>query len=235
MLVRRKIIQIDEKLCDGCGLCVLDCAENAIAVIDGKAKVIADRFCDGLGACLSSCPRNALHIVEREAEPFDEQAIQQAHQPAASSGMPDPQPPQFLHPLSCPSSSPTDMQPGVHWPLKLRLSPPSLVLPSATGFLLTADCVPAVSPAFHEFLKKRRLFLACPKFEDGEALTDRLCSILARNPQTGIAILRMEVPCCRGLRSICEQALHQAGRTETPCEYIMTRNGQIREETVGQI
>lgn len=127
------------------------------------------------------------------------------------------------------------MAPDIHWPLKLRLTPPSLVLASATDFLLTADCAPAASQAFHDFRKERPLFMACPKFEDGEALADRLGSILARNPQASIAVLRMEVPCCRGLGSICEQALRQAGRTEkTPCEHIMTRDGQIlkgREET----
>lgn len=76
MKVERKIIQIDEELCDGCGQCVPDCAEGSLKIVDGKAKLVADNLCDGLGACLGACPTGALKIIERQADEFDEVAVE---------------------------------------------------------------------------------------------------------------------------------------------------------------
>lgn len=235
MLVQRDIVEIDESRCNGCGLCVPDCAENAIAVIDGKARVIADHFCDGLGACLAACPQGALRIIRREAVPFDEHAVHAAAQRIASAdeAKAGPQRSARSCPSALPDAAPDNASADVRWPLKLRLMPPDQRLAPGSDLLLCADCAPAASSEFHAFRNGRTLLLACPKFEDVQALAARLGSLLAANPTAEAAILRMEVPCCRGLRSILAQALREAGRSGRIDETIMRRDGAIREKTPG--
>lgn len=232
MLVQRDIVEIDESRCNGCGLCVLDCAENAIAIVGGKARVIADHFCDGLGACLTACPRNALRIIRREAVPFDANAV---HAAAQQRGPRDEAETAARCPSSLPAAAPISApNKGAGWPLKLRLMPPDQRFAPGTDLLVCADCAPAASPDFHAFRNGRALLLACPKFEDTRALAARLGSLLAANPRAQAAILRMEVPCCRGLRALLAQALREAGRSDRIDERIMRRDGVIREKTIGE-
>lgn len=239
MLVKRKIIEIDENLCDGCGLCVLDCAENAIEVVNGKARVVADHFCDGLGACLSACPRDALRIIEREAPPFDEAAVaaRSAAAAAACAGactgsLPRsyPEPPLAAN---AKGESPTPLAPllsarrkNAHWPVKLRLVPSSAPFLRQASVLLAADCASAASPDFHTILNGRVLLTACPKFEEKEALTARLAEMLVQGAVRDIAVLRMEVPCCRGLGLLLKEAQRRAGWPDTVEETVMGCDGR---------
>src|SRR3989337_9206 len=92
-MATRKIVRIDEEKCNGCGLCIPNCAEGALQIVDGKAKLITDKFCDGLGACLGHCPEDAITVIEREAEDFDEKAVEALlHKQKESQPRLEPQP-----------------------------------------------------------------------------------------------------------------------------------------------
>ena len=158
MKINRKIIEIDPELCDGCGSCVPSCAEGAIQIIDGKAKLVAEKYCDGLGACLGECPTGALKIVEREAEDFDEHAVE-AHlktieqaQPAAPTiacGCPSAQV-QSFGPVQRPDYKPLGPMDRIsaltHWPVKIKLVPPTAPFLKNADLLVLADCGPIAYP-----------------------------------------------------------------------------------------
>ena len=234
----RNIIEIDKERCNGCGQCVLDCAEGAIAIIDGKATVVSESYCDGLGACLSGCPQNALTIVRREAPPFDEEAAlrhvaRQKEQAAASgtsctcsSEAPAPERlgcgcsgtvvQEFApHPLreitsrqekaEAPGGMAVFTEARRTWPVKLRLVPPTAPFLKGADLLLAADCAPAASSRFHELAAGRVVLIACPKFEDNGELRERLSALFAAAHPASVTVMRMEVPCCRGLASVCRE------------------------------
>lgn len=247
MKIKRKIIEIDEELCNGCGDCVTACAEGAIQMVEGKAKVISDVFCDGLGACIGECPTDALKIVEREAEPFDEEAVKQhLSKQNQSIEMPLPQ----LQ--GCPSSrlqsfgpsSPCEQanQPREsvsgksalsQWPIQIHLIPPSAPFLNNADLLIAADCVPAACPDFHEnYLKGKKLMLGCPKLDDVQSYIAKFTEIFKTATVKSITIMVMEVPCCSGLPAIINQAMELAGR-KVPVEKIMIsiQDGKVLEQT----
>lgn len=213
----RKIIEIDEERCNGCGQCVLDCAEGAIAIVDGKAKVIADSFCDGLGACLKGCPQDALRIVERDTDPFDPEAVEahlhaKKNEPAAQ---PAPLPGAAPLACGCPGSAARSFADspagGGHWPVKLRLVPPHAPFLKGAHLLLVADCAPAVCQGFHALAQGKVVLTLCPKFEDTAAMQQKLADICAGQHPGSLTALRMEVPCCQGLEKVAREALRQSG------------------------
>ena len=223
MKVIRKIIEIDEEKCDGCGNCVPSCAEGAIQIIDGKAKVIGDKYCDGLGACLGDCPKDALKLIERRADEYDEEAVH-AHlerQKTASGNQ---------KPNGCPSQQvktfPISQWPGMgmstagpvgdsalgHWPVQLRLIPSSAPFLKDATLLITADCVPVAAPSFHsDYLKGKVVMLGCPKFDDADFYIDKLADIFTRNNLQGITMMVMEVPCCSKMKWIVDSAMEKSG------------------------
>lgn len=258
MKATRKLITIDEELCNGCGNCVTGCAEGALAVIDGKARLVNEVFCDGLGACLGECPTGALRIVEVEAGDFDPAAVT-AHLAAQGRAAPDHMPdPASLRldarkagvaPRPCPGSQvmslnrPTSAAPSCresntpreqsgpglsHWPIQLRLVPPSAPFLRSASLLLTADCVPPAFPGFHErFLPGRVLLLGCPKFDDTAAAVDKLTEILRANDIRDITVLRMEVPCCSALEGITARAVAASGKIVPAHTVVISREGRI--------
>ena len=244
-MATRKVIKIDESKCNGCGLCVPSCAEGAIQIIDGKARLVADKFCDGLGACLGECPLGALTIEEREADAFDEAAVAAAlgHAP---HGAPAPKPAHAHHPSGggCPGSRMLDRRPATttpssddpgtrpsrlgQWPVQLHLVSPAAPYFQGADVLLAADCVAFAVGDFHkDWLAGRSLAIACPKLDDGAAHLEKLTAILRANDLRGITVARMEVPCCSGLTRLAQQAMAAAGKTIPLREVVVTLRGEL--------
>ncbi len=219
----RKIVKIDEERCNGCGACVISCAEGALQIIDGKARLISETYCDGLGACLGKCPQDAIIVEEREAEEFDEEAV--AENMSAANAAEE-------HPFSCPSAAikqfaregGTATPPvlvadaGVesrltHWPVQLALVPPTAPFLKVADLVLTADCVPFAYAGFHrDFLGgNTALLVACPKLDDFEAHQKKLTEILKQAGIKSLTVVHMEVPCCSGLVHMAKQAILASG------------------------
>jgi NAD-dependent dihydropyrimidine dehydrogenase PreA subunit len=229
--VLRKIIEIDESRCDGCGDCIPSCAEGALAVVDGKVRLVRDVLCDGLGACLGTCDKGALRVVEREAAAFDAAAVEAQRapgplparaRPAAEAGCPGSRsvemaPRRGLRVVpSEPEASPERPARGgsrlTHWPVQLGLVSPSAPWLRDADLLLAADCVPFAYARFHEdFLPGKRLLVGCPKLDDNQAHLRKLTEILRRGTVRSVTVARMEVPCCGGIAWAARQALALAG------------------------
>lgn len=234
MTTVRKIIEIDEELCDGCGRCVPDCAEGSLVIIDGKAKMISDKLCDGLGACLGACPTGALKIIEREAVDFDEEAVEeylakQKDKAAASkpSGCPSAKLQTFAAPTPCQTANkPLAIASGggtsslTHWPIQIRLIPPSAPFLQGADVLVAADCSAVSAPNFQlDYLNGKVVMMGCPKFDDAESYVQRFSEIISSCNLNSITILIMEVPCCSSMNGIIQQAMERAGKT-VPVEQI---------------
>ena len=234
--MERPIIYIDEERCDGCGQCVLDCAEGALAVVDGKARLVSESYCDGLGACLN-CPRDALRLITREAPEFDEAAAlaaKAAREGRASYGGGHGCPGSAARSLSplTPLDAPQDTAATVRaqlptWPLQLRLMPPSAPFLRHADILLAAHCAGFALPNLHaEWLRGRVPIIACPKLDNGNNdYLDRLTAILrghADAPPRSLTVLRMSVPCCAGLEHLARAAVRQAGLSLTPRAHVIS-------------
>ncbi len=259
----RKIVRIDEQLCDGCGLCVPSCAEGALQIIDGKAKLVSEIYCDGLGACLGDCPNGAISIEEREAQDFDEEAVKSHLKGQNEPKKVEPAP---TLPCGCPGSAvktftrgtqvpqiltrpmcKEDTEQGIenktnpksslsHWPVQLRLVPVGAPFLQDADLLVCADCVPFAVPDFHtRYLKDRSVLVGCPKLDDLEMYLEKLTQIIAVNQPRSITVLRMEVPCCAGLANAVVEARNAAG-SDVPVEIhtIGIREGAKRETILPQ-
>ncbi len=245
----RKIIQIDEEKCNGCGACVNGCAEGALAIIDGKAKVISDNLCDGLGACIGECPQDALKIIEREAEVFDEAAVekhlhaqksQAGHQaaPAPKSmpcGCPSAQIQSFASP--CAQANKPAFQAGAtdsalaHWPVQIRLVPPTAPFLRGADLLVAADCVPVAFPSFHrDFLQGKAVMIGCPKFDDAQMYVEKFTELFKVSGIKSITTVVMEVPCCAGLPHIVKVALEKSKAQIPMTEVVISTRGKILQE-----
>jgi ferredoxin len=241
--VRRKIIEIDETLCNGCGQCVTACAEGALAIIDGKARLVSEIFCDGLGACLGECPTGALKIVEREAEEFDEHAVEEHLKKMRSENLQS-SGPQLA--CGCPShqlrelevctrvSSGADIPSALsHWPVQIRLIPPTAPFLREAKLLVCADCVPVAYPKLHlELLPDRKIMIGCPKFDPAELYIEKFAEIFEKVPLESLEIVIMEVPCCKGLVYILNEA-RKLAKKEIPFKiYTIGVKGDILREEV---
>jgi Pyruvate/2-oxoacid:ferredoxin oxidoreductase delta subunit len=206
-MVKRKIINIDEDKCDGCELCVDACHEGAIQIVDGKAKLVSEIYCDGLGDCLAECPQDAITIEEREADAFDEKAVEEHLQkksaaeakpmPPISGGCPGAAMRKFdKRPAPAAAGGSADDAAGPsqlgHWPIQLMLVPPGAPFLKETDILICADCVPFAVPNFHShYLAGKSLLVGCPKLDDIDYYEEKLKAIFAEsNPKT-ITVLKM--------------------------------------------
>ncbi|MGE5256342.1 MAG: ATP-binding protein [Hyphomicrobiales bacterium] len=241
MQVIRKIIKIDEDLCNGCGNCVPACAEGALEIIDGKARVIADIYCDGLGACLGECPTGALTIEERKADEFDEHAVEKKlaekdrkkeeprdHRvlPMAAGGCPSARMMQSFGPAADRAAAPPaagepDESALSHWPVQIMLVPPTAPFLKGADLLVLADCVPVAFPTLHrDFLQGKRVMMGCPKFDNTQAYIEKFAQICKQSGIRSITSVVMEVPCCSALPVIVKKGMERSG-VEIPMEEVV--------------
>jgi ferredoxin len=231
--MKRTIIKINEEKCTGCGLCVPACAEGTLQIIDGKAKVVSEKFCDGLGACIGKCPVGALTVEVREAEEFDEEAAK-THTKTAQQNE-----------CTCPSTqamtfsgkpeektTATDL-PRVEsklsqWPIQLSLVPPNAAFIKNADLIIAADCVGFAYPNFHaDFLKGRKLVIACPKLDDASFYQKKLEMMFKEVQPKSVTVVNMEVPCCFGLYKIVKDALTSANLNVPLKQEIIGIKGNI--------
>lgn len=228
-MVKRKIIQIDDALCNGCGNCVTACAEGAIKLVDGKARVISDRFCDGLGACIGECPVGALKIVERETEEFDEEAVKEHLSKMSCDDIPiqacpGSGPRKFKGSRSSPSGeSPSQLS---TWPIQIRLVPVNAPYLKGARLLIAADCTAFACGNIHrDFIKDRVVLVGCPKLDDNGEFVQKLAEIFKANEIKDIALLHMEVPCCRVSKKLVNRAIEIAGKKIPLHSYMVLVDG----------
>lgn len=247
----RDVVEINEKLCDGCGDCVTACAEGAIAIIDGKARLVSDVYCDGLGACLGHCPQGAITVTRREAEDFDEAAVADRLEALGAAATPPAGDPKMPFPVmgqpqegGCPGSRPamrTIEIPGTktpvasvpsqlrHWPVQLHLVPPTAPFFCGADVLLAADCVAfAVADFHHRHLAGRSLAIACPKLDSNqEVYLQKLVAMIDQAEIRSLRVMVMEVPCCGGLARLAEEAASRAQRKISVELTVVGTGGQI--------
>jgi ferredoxin len=233
LMSKRSVVKIDADRCNGCGQCVTACAEGAIEIVGGKARLVSESYCDGLGACLGSCPQDAITVEEREAPEFDEEAVRRhlAGKPEAEA---DPEP----LPCGCPGTAmrslgagggcpgsavasrpaknaPPPAGPGGgsqlgHWPVQLRLVPPGAAFLKGADLLIAADCSAyALADIHRRYLSGRAVLVGCPKLDDLEFYRGKLKDIFREARPASITVLRMAVPCCAGIASVAQQARDQ--------------------------
>jgi len=243
MKVNRKIIEIDEDLCDGCGNCVPSCAEGALEIIDGKAKMVSEVYCDGLGACLGECPTGALKIVERKAEEFDEEAVEEflsskfqeevSQEATMPCGCPSTQIQSFGQSASCEETNkPVFQETAVsalsHWPVQIRLVPPAAPFLKGADLLVAADCTPVAYPNFHgDFLKGKAVMVGCPKFDDVQEYIQKFADIFKTADIKSITVVVMEVPCCSGLPIIVERGIEMTGKNIPMENVVISAQGHV--------
>ncbi len=252
-IVNRKIIKIDEDLCTGCGNCVVTCAEAALEVIDGKARVVNDIFCDGLGACIGECPEGALEIIEREAVEFDEEAVEKRLESLKTNEhehhVTTPEPGDFA--CGCPGSrtmtfaESTDETGQItggkvqsqlrQWPVQMHLISPTAPYFQGADVLLSADCVAHSLGGYHsEYLKGKSVGIACPKLDQGQEIyIEKIRSWIDDAKINTLTVMTMQVPCCSGLVHLAKQGAERAKRKVPIKSIVVSLQGEIlREEWI---
>ena len=179
----RKIIEINEEKCNGCGLCAKACHENAIGMVNGKAKLLRDDCCDGLGDCLPTCPTGAITFVEREAAAYDEAAVEA-----------------------------NKRKKNRQWPIQIQLTPVNAPYFDGADLLIAADCTAFAYANFAKEIQKGKITLiGCPKLDPVD-YSEKLTAILEQNDVKSVTIIRMEVPCCGGIQNAAVTAMKKSGK-----------------------
>ncbi|HEY8890922.1 MAG TPA: 4Fe-4S binding protein [Clostridium sp.] len=245
--MKRNIISIDEKKCNGCGLCINACHEEAIELVNGKAKLISDEYCDGLGDCLPQCPTDAIRIVEREATSYDLEAVEMKKNQNDKK-----EDKKKDLPCGCPGTMEKSIKRNVNsnalqestkksggveasatsqlnqWPVQLKLVNSKAGFLKGADILIAADCTAYAYGNFHnEFIKGRITLIGCPKLDDNEYYKQKIAEILENNDIKSITVVRMEVPCCSGIVSCVKEAMLNAKIIVPYKEVIIGINGVI--------
>jgi Pyruvate/2-oxoacid:ferredoxin oxidoreductase delta subunit len=248
-MVIRNMVKIDEDKCNGCGQCIIACAEGALQIIDGKAKLITDEYCDGLGACLGECPQDAITIEKRKAEAFNEEAVEKHLSQRQSTLSDDAN--RLQH--SCPSTQVMQLEANhkekeqmdtlkhaktklSQWPIQLKLVPPNAPFFENADLLITADCVPFAYPEYHaKFLKGKALIIGCSKLDNAELYKQKLTEILTQSTIKSITVVNMEVPCCFGLYHFVKEAMKASGKTIPLKQHIISIKGERLAHTTSNL
>lgn len=242
----RKIVRIDEEKCNGCGLCIPNCVEGALKIIDGKAKLVSDVYCDGLGACLGHCPQDAISVIQRDADEFDEKAAQKFNGKKEENKHSctdhsdhhiygdDHSHDANAHLGGCPGSAMRQLEnktdindDGVkitsklrQWPVQLTLVAPNAPYFKGSDLLITADCVPFAYANYHnDFLKDKTVVVGCPKLDELDSYIQKLEQIIRINDLESITVLRMDVACCGAMAYAAKTARDNAG-TDVPVKVV---------------
>ena len=230
--MKREIIIIDEEKCDGCGVCIPACAEGALQLVDGKARLVKESYCDGLGACLNECPQGAITLEEREADAFNEEEVKVNLK--GKRGLID------SLPCGCPSTTEQSWEakgnkeainaPSLlsHWPVKLTLVSPGAPYFRGEELVVAADCGPFAYGGFHQdFLEERAVVIGCPKFDDLEFYQEKLTEILQNSGIKKVIVVRMEVPCCSGWLTVVRNAVSSSGKEIAIEEKVIGIQGEL--------
>lgn len=242
--MKRKIIEIDEEKCNGCGICATTCHEGAIEMVNAKAHLVNDSYCDGLGACLPECPTGAIRMVEKEATAFDESLVQSHlkvesfpvfHQHEGEHVCPGSAARRVDHHQSkpvvlVPQEPVSDVSSELStWPVQLKLVNPHAPYLENADILVAADCTAYSRASFHqEFIRGRVTLIGCPKLDDNDYYTQKLTDIFSNNTIHSIKVVRMEVPCCGGIVSAVKRAMLASGTIVPYDEVVIGIDGNLR-------
>lgn len=239
----RKIIHIDEEKCNGCGACASACQEGAIAMVDGKARLMRDDYCDGLGNCLPACPTGAITFVEREAAAYDEAAVEKHLKERAEKALGHAKPvhggcpgmmARAIRRENAPAPAATQEMPSQlsQWPVQIKLAGVAAPYFENADILIAADCTAYAYGNFHaDFIRGRITLIGCPKL-DAVDYTEKLTAIFASHNIRSVTVARMEVPCCGGIEYAVQNAIAASGK-DIPCRVaVIGTDGTILEERV---
>ena len=217
----RKIVQIDEEKCTGCGLCAHACHESAIAMVDGKVKLIRDDYCDGFGDCLPVCPADAISFVEREALPYDEEAVKENQRKAkAESGK------NAAEAAETNAAAPSQLR---QWPVQIKLVQERASMFVGADLLVAADCTAYAYGNFHQdFIRNHVVLVGCTKLDDID-YSEKLARIFMRNDIKSITVARMEVPCCAGMERAVKMAVKESGKKIPVKTVVISTEGELLE------
>ena len=251
--MKRKIIRIDQEICNGCGQCVIGCAEGAIQLKDGKASLVSEVYCDGLGACIGECPVGALTLEDKEAPEYDQAAVDRHLAATGRAPHNHPAPPQS--PSGCPGSMARALNQGTlpsapaactgtapstpahsslsNWPIQFTLLPINAPYLERASLLMAADCTAFAYPDFHRrFMKGKVTIIGCPKLDDAGAYRSKLTQVIQANDIEFIHVVYMEVPCCTGLVRLVQGAVGDSGHKVPVKLTKISIDGEILEESI---